>query len=140
MYLQDYELLKAQFTNNISACYFKMNDLQQADKWNNQALIECPDYAKAIYRKCLINEANEEYTSAIKMAEWGIQRFDDDLEVKENRDTVPAFKKIIERCRPLAGDESTKKANRMKEEAYQEIDSVFGAFQENEFIQELIAS
>ena len=73
------------------------------------------------------------------MAEWGIQRFDDDLEVKENQDTIPAFKKLIERCRPLAGDENAKKANRMKEEAYQEIDSVFGAFQENEFIQELIA-
>ena len=44
------------------------------------------------------------------MAEWGIQRFDDDLEVKENRDTVPAFKKIIERCKPLAGEENKKKA------------------------------
>ena len=62
------------------------------------------------------------------MAEWGIKRFDDDLEEQENRGTVPAFKKLIERCKPLAGEESQRKASRLKEEAYQEIDDVFGAF------------
>ena len=105
MYAQDFELLKAQLTNNISACFFKMDNLQEADNWNNQALIECPDYAKAIYRKCLIQEANGDYSQSIKMAEWGVKRFDDDFEEEENRATIPHFKKLIERLKLKVVDE-----------------------------------
>ena len=105
MYLQDYELIVAQLTNNVATCYFKMKNYQEADVWNNQALIECPDYAKAIYRKCTIQEANGDYSAAIQMAKWGIQRFNDDFEEEQNKEVVPSFKKIIERCEPLVGDE-----------------------------------
>ena len=31
MYFQDFELLKAQFTNNIATCYFKMKKFDEAD-------------------------------------------------------------------------------------------------------------
>ena len=75
LWLQDFELLKSQFCNNMSACYCKMGDFTSADLYNNWALKECPDYARALHRKCIILEATGEYTQAVKIAEWCVQRF-----------------------------------------------------------------
>ena len=57
MWLHEFELLKGIFCNNMAMCYQKMGDLKSADIYNNWALKECPDYAKALHRKCLILEA-----------------------------------------------------------------------------------
>ena len=94
-------MLKAQFCNNMSACYQKMGDLKQADIYNNWALVECPDYAKANYRKCLIMEAKGQFTQACKMAEWCAEKFDGEDEIEENKNTGPHFRELVERCRPL---------------------------------------
>ena len=48
--------MKAVLNNNIAACYCKLADYSRADKFNNLALIEDPEYAKAFYCKCIILE------------------------------------------------------------------------------------
>ena len=85
MWLQDFELLKSQFCNNMAACYQKMGDLQSADIYNNWALKECPDYAKALHRKCLILEATGEYTQAVQVSEWCAKRFGHEDEPEDNK-------------------------------------------------------
>ena len=100
MYLEDFEVLKAQFCNNMSACYQKMGDLDNADIYNNWALKECPEYAKALHRKCLILEAKGEYTQCVKVAEWCAQRFNHPDEPEENKNTVPHFTEVAERAKP----------------------------------------
>ena len=61
-----------------------MGDLHSADVYNNWALKECPDYAKALHRKCLILEANGEYSVCWKMADWCAQRFTHEDEDEDN--------------------------------------------------------
>ena len=85
MWLQDFELLKATFCNNMSASYCNMGDVQNADVYNNWALKECPDYAKALHRKCLIMEMKGEYSQAVKMADWCSERFSHEDEPESNQ-------------------------------------------------------
>ena len=47
-----------------------MGDFTTADLYNNWALKECPDYSRALHRKCIILEATGEFTQAVKIAEW----------------------------------------------------------------------
>ena len=70
VWLHEFELLKGQFCNNMAACYQKMGDLNNADVYNTWALKECPDYAKALHRKCLILEEKGQYSQAYQVAEW----------------------------------------------------------------------
>ena len=56
MYLQDFQRLKATFFNNLSSCLFNQNRIDQADKFNDMALMEDPGYARAHFRKCTILE------------------------------------------------------------------------------------
>ena len=85
MWLQDFELLKATFCNNMSACYCNMGDIQNADVYNNWALKECPDYAKALHRKCLIMEMKGDYAQCVKMADWCSERFSHEDEPESNQ-------------------------------------------------------
>ena len=59
--MQDYQRLKAVLNNNISATYCKLSDYDRADKYNNLALMEDPEYAKAFHRKILILEETGKY-------------------------------------------------------------------------------
>ena len=125
MWQQDFELLKAQFCNNMAVCYQKMGDLQNADIYNNWALKECPDYAKALHRKCCILEAQGEYTQAVKVSQWCAQRFAHEDEPEENQQTVPHFKEVAERCKPRIPIEKKQKNENLKAEADAEFDAVF---------------
>ena len=123
MWKQDFELLKAQFCNNMAACYQKMGDLQKADVYNNWALKECPDYAKAMHRKCLILEEKGEYSTAAKIAEWCAQRFDHEEESETNQEVVPLFIELVDRCKPKLADEVSRREELLRAEANAEFDA-----------------
>ncbi len=91
MYYQDFARLKAQFNNNISACYSLLKDFTQADIYNNAAIMEDPDYFDAYFRKCELYEDTCEYSLAVNMAEWILTKVGDD----------PAYEYICEQCELL---------------------------------------
>ena len=98
MYQQDLARLIAQMHNNMSLVYFKADALEQADLANSYALIEDPDYAKAMLRLVQIKEAQGSYKSAIEMANFSLMRFDnpdEEMEDPENARVVPEFKEAI---------------------------------------------
>ena len=57
IYIQDLYRLKAILFNNISMCYYRWGKIDQADKFNDMAIMEDPDYARATYQKCKILES-----------------------------------------------------------------------------------
>ena len=115
-------MLKAQLCNNMSACYSKMGDIESADIYNNWALKECPDYAKALHRKCIILEDKGEFTQASKVAEWCAQRFDHEDECEDNRKTVAHFKELAGRCKLKIPYEVDQSRERLQAEADAEFD------------------
>ena len=125
MWLQEFEKLKAIFCNNMAACYQKMGDLEQADSYNNWALKECPDYAKALHRKCMILEDKGEYTQAVKVAEWCSLRFGHEDEPEDNQQTVPHFRDLAQRCKERIPYEVNERNEKLKQEADAEFDAVF---------------
>ncbi len=125
MWLQDFEKLKAIFCNNMATCYQKMGDIDKADEMNNWALKECPDYAKALHRKCLILEDKGEYSQACKVADWCSQRFGHEDECEENQQTVPHFAEVAARCKERMPIEAEEKYSRLKAEVDEEFDAVF---------------
>ncbi len=54
--------------NNISTCFFYLGNIPKAEYSNEMALVEEPDYAKALLRKILILERKGEFTQAKSMA------------------------------------------------------------------------
>jgi len=67
--------------------------------FNNTALMEDPDYCKAIERKCLILEAIGEYSQAMNMCEVGLRLYDNEFNFdEESIAVVPNLREIIERC------------------------------------------
>ena len=48
MFWQDFVRMKAVLNNKVAETYFKMGDCDRADLYNSTALIEDPDYFKAI--------------------------------------------------------------------------------------------
>jgi tetratricopeptide (TPR) repeat protein len=89
--------MKAMLYNNISTCYFHMGNIDKSELNNEMALIEEPDYAKALLRKCMILERKGEYSQAVSIAEFAITRFDDEYEDERNRKIVPEFKEVVSR-------------------------------------------
>ncbi len=61
------------------------------------ALMEEPDYAKALLRKILILERKGEFSQATSMSQFAVVRFDDEYEDERNRKVVPEFKEAIKR-------------------------------------------
>jgi hypothetical protein len=47
--------------NNIATSFFHLNQIQKAELYNDMALMEDPDYAKALLRKVLILERKGEF-------------------------------------------------------------------------------
>ena len=68
MYLQDFSRLKAVLLNNLASCMFYQDMLDQADQFNDMALMEDPDYGKVHYRKCTILEKRGQYSRAMDLA------------------------------------------------------------------------
>lgn len=86
--------MKAMLFNNISTCYFHMNALPKSDYYNDMALMEEPDYAKALLRKALILERKGEFSQAHSIANFAVNRFDDEFEDERNRKIVPQLKEL----------------------------------------------
>lgn len=107
--------------NNISACYFNLNNLEKSDKFNNLALMEDPDYAKALFRKVLILEKNGQFTNGHNMANFAITRFDDDYEEEANRKMVPCFREAKERLAQKIPYEQKQKAKQLQAEVDDEL-------------------
>ena len=61
LYYQDFNRLRATLLNNIASCFFNEGFIDQSDKFNDKALMEDPDYARAHFRKCTILESRGEY-------------------------------------------------------------------------------
>lgn len=85
------------------------------------ALVEEPDYAKALLRKILILEKKGEFSQATSMAQFAVVRFDNEYEDERNMKVVPEFKEAINR---MDGKLDTyKKANKkvLKDEVNKEL-------------------
>ena len=74
MYYQDFLRLKAVLNNNISMAFMKLRDYDRAHIYNNAAILDDPDYGKAVLRKAQILEETCEYTHALAIANWGMQK------------------------------------------------------------------
>jgi tetratricopeptide (TPR) repeat protein len=92
MFKKQLDRLKSTLNNNISTCYCHLGDFKSADRFNNLALMEDPEYAKAFYRKALILEGQAKYREAAEVAGWGIKRFDNEFEEEESRNMVQKFR------------------------------------------------
>ena len=64
--------MKAMLLNNISTSYFHLGQLPKAEQYNDLALMEEPDYAKALLRKALILEKRGECRQAHSIASFGV--------------------------------------------------------------------
>ena len=73
--------------------------MQKAELYNDMALMEDPDYAKALLRKVLILERKGEYEQAHSIANFSVMRFDDEFEDDRNRKIVPLFKEMREKLK-----------------------------------------
>ncbi len=110
IFYQDFCRVKSMLRNNIAVCYFNLNKMRECEKFNDMALMEDPDYGKALLRKCLILEKKGEFTQGHDISRFAISRFDDDFEDDNNRKLVPQFKEINQRLKPLIGTEKQRKA------------------------------
>ena len=108
MYQQEMSRLKAQLHNNMSLTYFRAGALEQADLSNNYALIEDPDYAKAMHRLIMIKEEQGQLQNALEMANFALMRFDTPEEAEEDADNakvVPHLKECVERLTKRIAEE-----------------------------------
>ncbi len=93
IFAQDLSRMKAMLLNNIATCFFHIGgDLTKAEYFNDLALMEDPDYAKAMLRKVYILQKKGDYKEACSIAGFAIMRFDDDFEDERNRKIVPELK------------------------------------------------
>jgi tetratricopeptide (TPR) repeat protein len=122
MFRQEFARLLAALNNNVSACYCKLDDYERADYFNNIALMEDPEYAKAFHRKCILLEEQGRFTEAFNMANWGIIRFDNDYEEEENRKIVPRFKEMQSRCESQMPHEEKIRTEKVEEKIKKEIE------------------
>ena len=121
MYLQDFTRLKSVLFNNISTCYFHLNSIPKADQYNDMALMEDPDFAKALYRKCMILEKKGEFTNGHHIANFAIARFDSEFEEEENRKIVPKFVEMKERFKVKIPYETKTKTDNLEKEVEKEL-------------------
>ena len=90
------------------------------------ALMEEPDYAKALLRKILILEKKGEYSQATSMCQFAIVRFDDEYEDERNRKVVPEFKEAAKRMEGKLDSYKKESKKVMKEEVDKELGIVEG--------------
>ena len=96
MYHQDFTRLKAVCLNNLASCFFNEGFIDQADKFNDMALTEDPDYARAHYRKCTILAERGDIKRAILVANSAIKSYSNEMETDQsNIKMVPTFQTFI---------------------------------------------
>ena len=71
--------MKAVLYNNLSSCYCKFGNYEEAESLNDNALVEDP-FSKVYYRKCLILEAKGEIIMAINLASQSIEDYSHEFE------------------------------------------------------------
>jgi tetratricopeptide (TPR) repeat protein len=54
MFLKEFNRLKATLHNNIASSFCQLGEFKLADKSNNLAMMEDPEYAKVFYRRIII--------------------------------------------------------------------------------------
>ena len=96
IYYQDFCRLKAVLNNNVAASWFNLNNIDEADSFNNQALIEDPDYCKALHRKCLILQKQGQYSICAQMLTFFIKKYDHPDETEEARSLIPKMRELLE--------------------------------------------
>eukprot|EP00347_Sterkiella_histriomuscorum_P013270 403365360 len=128
MYYQEFSRLKSMLFNNISVCYFNMNSIPKSEKFNDMALMEDPDYAKALIRKILIQENKGEFEGGYQMANYAVTRFDDDFEDEANRKMVPQFKELRDKLKDKINNTKQMSSKEKKVSENQQIDQMFGDF------------
>ena len=89
--------LKAVLLNNLASCFFNEGFIDQADKFNDMALIEDPEYARAHYRKCTILAHKGDIKRAIMVAQSAINTYSNEMETDQtNIKVIPLFRTFIE--------------------------------------------
>ena len=126
MYHQDFQRLKAILFNNVSSCFFKYGNMQEAEKYNDMSIIQDPDYGKAHFRKCTILEKKGEFTQAAELAEYYREEYEHEMEMDPaNKDLVGRFREIVERCLPRVGEEQGIKREKLKKEVEQQMEESY---------------
>ena len=109
--------MKAMLLNNIATCYFHLNLLTEAEYSNDMALMEDPDYAKAMLRKVYILQKKGDYKEACSIAGFAIRRFDDEFEDERNRKVVPELKTLRDQLQGKSSVQKRHNEERLIEEA-----------------------
>ena len=114
IFAQDLSRMKAMLLNNISTSFFHMEGkLTESEYFNDMALMEDPDYAKAMLRKVLILQKKGDYKEAHSIAGFAIMRFDDEYEDERNRKVVPELKEIRDQLQGKASLQKKKNDERL---------------------------
>ena len=101
------------------------------------ALMEDPDYAKALLRKIMILEKRGEYTQGYNMAKFAVFRFDSEFEEDENLALVPKFTELRDRLQCLIPQEKQRRAKNEKADVDNELDA-FG-FPSSDFLTDALS-
>lgn len=121
MFLQDFQRLKAILFNNVSSCFFKYGNLDEAEKYNDMSVIQDPDYGKAHYRKCCILEKKGEFTQAVDLARYYIEEYENEFEMDEgNVDLVERFQEVVDRSVDKMGLEENTRRQKLVQEVEQQ--------------------
>ena len=115
--------------NNLSSCFFNEGFLDQADKFNDMALTEDPDYAKAHYRKCTILAEKGDIKRAIMVANSAIKTYSNEMETDyANVKVVPMFRAFIQENEDKEEMAEEAKQERIEKEVEQELEESMGPF------------
>ena len=127
MYQQDFNRLKATLLNNIASSFFNEGYVDQADKFNDMALMEDPDYGRAHYRKCLILEQRGEYSQATALAEYAVSTYSNEYESDQgNVKMVPKFEELIENLEGRLPLEQKDKLQKLQEDVEEQLERTMG--------------
>lgn len=133
--------LKAVLNNNIATCYCRLKQYERADLYNNSALMEDPDYPKALQRKCEILFESGEYTHCSQMCEWAVQKFSGKDEKEETQALIPSLKELKDKAETEKPNEDKKKAEiaaQQDDDEDDEFDEIFEDDDIKELIQKII--
>ena len=92
--------------------------------FNDMALVEDPDYARAHYRKCTILEKKGEFKRAVELAEAAIDQFSHEEEYDVmNRNVVPKFQELIIILKTKMPFEEEMRLNKLQKEVDAQLDA-----------------
>ena len=146
MFFQEFVRLKSALNNAVAKSYFKLEKWERCDLYNSTALIEDPDYIKAIYWKSLLLEKMGEFKDAVAILEWAMKKLHMEKGEPKSKytfyETDEAETEILakmqwahDRCEKLVPKEKeVKRALQVKKEA--SVDKQVGGDYDSEYDQE----